>query len=181
MKMKLGLYFGFFVLFTFVFSQIAFPLSARVTGIHVRNAGSAGSVPVFDAIRSNAGNSQSMSYEYLVKDAVFEEAANHHFIEYEINVESTGLIPIDILNSKITVKDKYKDRVLVRAIEPYEKQVSAIKPSNKRFMVLIDADGMTPVELREMIRSIDVHITWKPAVGRERVNKVYLPEEAFAF
>lgn len=173
MKMKFWLYVSFFVVFTFVFSQIAFPLSAKVKSIKIKHAESAESLPVFNAIRNNAVSTQNTTYEYFIKDAALKDVNDHHFIEYEVCVESTRIIPIDILNSKITVNDKYKNRIIVKAAEPYEKEVSAIKSSNKKFKLLVDTSGMSLEEIHEMVKNIGIHVTWKAMPGWERENKVY--------
>jgi hypothetical protein len=181
MKMKLLLYIGFFVVFTFVFTQIAFPLSAKVKAINQKNARDADSIAVFKDIKENVASNQNENYEYLVKGALIKDIRDHHFINYEIGIESTRLISIRILNSKITVNDKYKNRVILRTVETYEKEVSATKTSNKKFKLLVDINDMSHEEIQEMIRNIDIHVTWKVMPGWERVNKVYLPEGIIAY
>ena len=181
MKMKLWLYVGFFAVFAFIFSQIAFPLGAKVISINVWSAESEENICVFNDIRNNIANSQKDNYEYFVKDTTLEDINDYHFIEYEVGVESTRLIPIKILNSKISVDLKYKDRVVLRATEPYEREVLVVKSLKKKFKLLVDTKDMSQDEIREMIKDIDIHITWKVMLGWERVNKVYLPEGSIAF
>jgi len=177
MKMKFWLYIVFFAVFTFVFSQIAFPFSAVVKSINMEYPGSAESLPVFNAIQSNAANTGNLTFEYFIKDKEIKEIYDHLFLEYEVVFESTGLIPIDILKSKVNVDERYKDRVIARAEGPFEKKISAVRPSSKKFTVLIDSSGMSQNEIHEMVNNIFIYVTWKSMPGWERESKVHLPED----
>lgn len=181
MKLKLKLYICFFVLFTFVFSQIAFPLSAKITSISIKQADSDDSLPVFGTLVSDGSSSDNVAHEVFIKDAEFKEAKYYHFLEYVVDVDSTSLIPLDILDSKLTIDEKYKDRVIVRLLEPYDKVVSTVKSSNKRFLLLVDTSLMTREEIRDMVENITVYINWRALPGWERKNKVYLSQDTLAF
>lgn len=176
MKMKIWLYVSYFVVFFFVFTQIAFPVGTKVKSIKVRNMGSAESVPAFNEARVSTDNAQTAAYEYLVKAEALKDKKGLQFIEYEIEVESTSIIPVEITNIIITAGDKYKNRVIMKAEEAYEKEISAAKASIMKFKLLADTGGMSQEEIHEMIRNIDIHIAWKAMPGWERENKVTLPE-----
>lgn len=180
MKMKIKLYIGYIIVFTFVFSQVAFPLSAKVSNINVVEADSSESLPVFNMLASDEAKDRRYTREYLVKDVVLKDAKDYHFLEYEINLESTSILPLDIIDSKLLADEKYKDRIIVRLIEPYDKVVSTVRKASNKFKILVDTSGLTEEEIHEMVESISIHVNWKSVTGLKRENRVYLPEDTLS-
>ncbi|MCX7710630.1 MAG: hypothetical protein N2484_12385 [Clostridia bacterium] len=175
MRMKMGLYIGFFVIFTIVFTQIAFPVSIKVTDIRVSPAENEEHVNVFKDLQGKAGQIRNDSnYNFLNKYTVLEDIRDYHFAEYLMEVESTSLIPLELQYARIEAGEKYKDRILVQKNDSIGEKVSTSGAEAKKLQLLINTSEMAESDIQAMMKDIEVHIGWKSMFGWERENKAYL-------
>lgn len=100
-----------------------------------------------------------------------------HLFEYEVTVESTRLVPIHILGNSVFVSEEHKNRIISKRTEPYELKVHTAKPSAKIIRLLVNTEGMSQDEIREMAENVDIRINWSTVQGWERENKTFIASD----
>lgn len=174
--MKLWLYACFIAIFTVVFSQIAFPLAVRIDRVTViPSAGGA-----YRAVFGNLEDETLKDMEAATKvpsgeEDIGNQLESRHVVEFELGIESTRLMSIGILESRIEVGEGYKKRVLAATINTPDK-VNMLEPAYSKATVIYDTCNMTEGEIKEMVKSTKVYVGWDSLFGSRRENKAYMVE-----